>query len=302
MTHQAFDYTHSENEFAEMRALLRKAAAHSKLPLSWRLAQHENWYYASLYTEPREYFTSRVQLWRDESGQLGAFCIRYYNTSHLVLDPALQKDTQMQETILDWVETHWSGAEQAVELHAYELDIQQRRLLAQRGYLDEGYISWLRIYDLAREIPAAALPPGFRFATLAETGAREERIDLERAVWKRPDLDEAWFKGKSSSPIYSFDWDLLAVSSQRELAAFVLLWVDWQYHSAEIDPMGTHPDYRHQGIARALVIEAYQRLCSAGISRLTIESEADPDHPANRLYASLNPIETHRCHRWVKRF
>lgn len=302
MIYQAYNYTHSESEFAEMRALLRKTAAHSKLPLTWRLAQHENWYYASLYTEPREYFTSRVQLWRDTSGKLGAFCIRCCDTGHLILDPALEKDMEMRAAMLEWVETHWGNANRAVELLAYEQDIEQHHLLAQRGYLDEGYVSWLRVYDITREIPAAALPSGFRFATLAETGAREERIELERAVWKRPDLDETWFKGKSSSPVYSFDWDILAVSSQRELAAFVVVWVDWQNHSAEIDPMGTHPDYRHQGIARALVIEAFQRLNTAGISRLTIESESDPDHPANRLYASLDPIGTHRSHRWVKRF
>jgi len=302
MTFQSCAYTHSDSEYAETRDLIRKAAAQSKLPRTWRLASHENWYYASMYLEPREYFTSRVQLWRDDSGKLGGFCIRYYDTTHLVLDPALEKDGALKESMLDWAENHWAGQNGALEVLAYEQDIEQRRLLAGRGYLDEGYVSWLRVYDLTGEIPSAALPPGFHFATLAETGARDERIALEQAVWKRPDLDEAWFRGKSSSPYYSLDWDILAVSPQRELAAFVVVWVDWAQHSAEIDPMGTHPDYRHQGIARAIVVEALQRLAAAGITRLTIESEADPDYPANRLYASLNPVETHRCRRWVKRF
>ena len=296
MTLQAFNFTHSESEFGEMRALLRAACAASKRPLTWRLPQHENWHYAAPLPQ------QRAHLWRDPSGSLAAFCLSSDSVTHLVLAPAFEHDAQLKETLLDWVEEHWSSPGQPVELLAYEHDIEQRRLLAQRGYLDEGYVSWLRVYDLNRDMPGAALPPGFRFATLAESGTRDERIELERAVWKKPGLDQDWFKGRNASPFYSFDWDLLAVSSQRELAAFVLLWLDKQYHSAEIAPMGTAPDYRHQGIARALVIEAYQRLSAAGISRLTIESESDPDHPANRLYASLSPIETHGGRRWVKRF
>ena len=294
-------YTHSASVFAEMRALLRRTCAARRFPQPLRLSQLESWYYAPLRLEPPEYFSARANLWRAADGRLAAFCLRADETAHCVVDPDLADGISVQGELLDWMEANW--AHDAVKARAYEADIDQRSILARRGYLDEGYASTLRVYDLERPCASAALPAGFRFATLAETGAREARIALEQAVWThaRPAPGEAWFKGKTASPFYSFDWDLLALSSQRDLAAFVLVWVDWQDHSAEIDPMGPHPDYRHQGIARALVIEAFQRLAAAGVTRLYIESDADPDAPANRLYASLDPIQTHIAHRWVKR-
>ena len=298
------DDIHSASIYAEMRALLRQSCAARKIPQPLRLSRLEAWYYAPQALEPPEYFNSRAHLWRAPDGRLAAFCLRADATVHCVVDPALPNGPSIEEELLDWVEANWSGPHPVeCEARAYELDLEQRRLFAQRGYLDAGYASTLRIYDLNRPYAAAALPSRFRFATLAETGAREERIALEQAVWthERPAPSQAWFRGKTASPFYSFDWDLLAISSQGELAAFILVWVDWQNHCAEIDPMGTHPDYRHQGIARAVVIEAFQRLASAGITRLYIESDADPDAPANRLYASLDPVQTHIARRWIKR-
>jgi len=81
------DFIPAEGEFGEMRELVRKASFHNPLPQTWRLAQHENWYYASLYLEEPEYFARRARLWRDEMGTLRAFCLRYYDTLHMVLDP-----------------------------------------------------------------------------------------------------------------------------------------------------------------------------------------------------------------------
>ena len=56
------DYTHSEAEIEEMRALLVKSYAMSLKPFNWRLAVAENLIYASRYLEPPEYFTSRGHL------------------------------------------------------------------------------------------------------------------------------------------------------------------------------------------------------------------------------------------------
>jgi hypothetical protein len=86
MEFYAKNYTHSEAEIEEMRALLVKSYAESFKPFNWRLAVTENWIYASRYSEPLEYFTSRVHLWRNVSGELVAFVIRGTNLTNLQVD------------------------------------------------------------------------------------------------------------------------------------------------------------------------------------------------------------------------
>lgn len=75
-------YTHSEAEFEEMRALLVYSYTVSRKPFDWRLAALENWNHGSRYLEPLEYFTSRAHLWRNDTGELVSFLIRYYDMTY----------------------------------------------------------------------------------------------------------------------------------------------------------------------------------------------------------------------------
>jgi ribosomal protein S18 acetylase RimI-like enzyme len=68
----------------------------------------------------------------------------------------------------------------------------------------------------------------------------------------------------------------------------------------EIDPIGTHPDYRGRGLARALVAGSLQRMRAAGMHYASIACEAD-DVVVNRLYASFGPVETYLGNHWIKR-
>jgi ribosomal protein S18 acetylase RimI-like enzyme len=156
----------------------------------------------------------------------------------------------------------------------------------------------VRIYDLAKPYSEAALPPGFRITTLAENGNTAERIALENSIWGVK-LDEVWFRGKSSAPSYSLDWDLLVVSPEGRQVAACLVWIDSRNHLAEIDPLGTHPDYRGRGLARALVLESFRRMRASGMRYAYIASEYY-GNVVNHLYASLQPIETYQGHHWIK--
>jgi ribosomal protein S18 acetylase RimI-like enzyme len=106
-------------------------------------------------------------------------------------------------------------------------------------------------------------------------------------------------RGKSSAPGYSFDWDLIAVSPEGKQVAQSLVWLYPGNQTAEIDPVGTHPDYRKRGLARALVLESFKRMGNCGIRHAYIASETQ-DPIVSHLYASLKPIETYQGYQWVK--
>jgi mycothiol synthase len=289
------DYTHSVTEFEEMRELLIKSYLVSRKPLNWRLAMVENWNYASRYLEPIEYFTSRVHLWRNNVGELVGFLIR---DNFLTFLQVHYEYRYLEARMMDWAESNWSGNKSRVDTMVYDWDIERQKLLAQRGYENQGAIEDVRIYDLSRKYPIVTLPPGFRITSLAEHGHYPERVDLENSVWGAS-LDEAWCKGKSSAPSYSFEWDLVTVSPDGRLAAQSLVWLYPGNQSAEIDPVGTHPEYRKRGLSRAMVLESFKRMRDIGLQCAYIASETQ-DPIVSHLYSSLQPIELYQGYHWSK--
>jgi GNAT superfamily N-acetyltransferase len=289
------NYTHSETEIGELRALLVKSYAVSLKPFNWRLALTENWFYASRYLEPPEYFTGRVHLWRKATGELVAFVIQGKNFTNIQVDYEYRF---LEAGIFAWVEGHPLEGQGTISTMVYNWDIERQMLLAERGYQNLGAIEDVRLYALARTYPPAVLPPGYQFASLAEYTDYSEYIELTNRVWG-VSLDEAWFRGKSSAPSYSFDWDLLVMSPKGRQAAYSLVWLYPQNHTAEIDPLGTHPDHRQRGLSRALILESFKRLRENGFCYTYIASEtADP--VVSHLYSSLQPVETFQGFHWTK--
>jgi ribosomal protein S18 acetylase RimI-like enzyme len=125
-------------------------------------------------------------------------------------------------------------------------------------------------------------------------------VATERLVFNSDYLDQNWFEGKCSAPSYSLDWDLSVISPEGQHVAFALAWIDRQNKAAQIDPVGTHPDYRRRGFAKALLSECFRRLYAAGILYAYIGSAPEPNI-SNCLYDSLQPVKRYVVNRWVKR-
>jgi ribosomal protein S18 acetylase RimI-like enzyme len=89
------------------------------------------------------------------------------------------------------------------------------------------------------------------------------------------------------------------VSPDGQQVAASLVWIDPVNESAEIDPLGTHPDYRRRGLARAILRESFRRMQARGLRYAYIAANA-ANPVSNQLYASLQPVETYDGHSWVK--
>lgn len=287
-------YSHTAAEIAEVQALLIKSYGVSLKPFNWRCAVFENWIYASRYLEPLEYFTKRVHLWRADTGELAACVIRGTNFTNMQISYDYRF---LENEIFRWAEENFLDKKPVINM-VYDWDVERQALLTDRGYRNEGEIEDVRIYDLTQNYPQAALPSGYRITTLAEYGNYAELIDLVNQVWGAS-LDEAWLRGKSSAPGYSLDRKLLVVSPEGRLAAYCLFWLYPDNKTAEIDPIGTHPNHRNRGLARALVLESFRRMHESGMEHAYIASESE-DAVVSHLYASLHPVEYYQGFKWTK--
>jgi mycothiol synthase len=287
-------YSHTAAEIAEVQALLIKSYGVSLKPFNWRGAVFENWIYASRYLEPLEYFTKGVHLWRADAGELAAGVIRGTHFTNVQISYDYRF---LENEIFRWAEENPLDQKPVIAM-VYDWDEDRQGLLKKRGYRDEGTIEDVRIFDLARGYPPVALPSGYRITSLAEYGNFTELIDLVNQVWGMS-LNETWFRGKSSAPGYSLDRKLLVVSPEGRLAAYCLFWFYPDNKTAEIDPIGTHPDHRGRGLARALVLESFSLMRKYGMRFAYIASESE-DPVVSHLYASLQPIVTYQGCKWIR--
>ncbi len=296
MTFTDLPYTHTDEEFEEMRALLSQSYLEERRPRNWRLALAENWAMGSRFLEPKEYFTSRVRLWRNGDGELAGFLIR----GNMLVHPEVRYcDSDLVDEMLDWAEENWSGEGNNISALAYDWDEERQQQLTKRGYKNQKRIEEVRIYDLGRDYPEPELPDGFRIRSMKEVGDPQARVYLENNIWDAS-LDMAWFKGKSSAPSYSLDLDLVAVSPSGKLAASSLVWLYPTTRTAEIDPLGTHPEFRRLGLARAMVLESFKHMQAHDMQYAYIASDTQ-NNAINRLYSSLRPVETYYGYLWTRK-
>ena len=107
-------------------------------------------------------------------------------------------------------------------------------------------------------------------------------------------------RAKITAPTYAPEWNLAVISPEGEHVAFCLARLDRRNRVAEIDPIGTRPEYQRRGFAKAVVAECFRRLRTHGMRYAYIGSGPEPA-VGNRLYESLGPVETYLEHQWVKR-
>jgi len=90
----------------------------------------------------------------------------------------------------------------------------------------------------------------------------------------------------STASFYQEDLDIVAVAPDGKFAAFCTARIDPLSKIAELEPVGTHPDHRKRGLARAVICESLKRLEKYKPSALVI-LEAAPSDGARRLYKSV---------------
>jgi len=90
----------------------------------------------------------------------------------------------------------------------------------------------------------------------------------------------------STASFYREDLDIVAVGPNGEFAAFCTARIDPLSKIAELEPVGTHPDHRRLGLAKAVIRESLKRLEKYKPSLIVILGAA-PTEEARKLYDSV---------------
>lgn len=118
---------------------------------------------------------------------------------------------------------------------------------------------------------AGPLPDGFSFTSISDDPhLKSERVKIHQAVWHPSKVTLDAYEHLRTAPTYRPELDIALVAPDGRFAAYALGWYDPNTRIGIQEPVGTHPDFRGQGLGRLTVQEVTRRLIAAGANRITI--------------------------------
>jgi predicted N-acetyltransferase YhbS len=155
-------------------------------------------------------------------------------------------------------------------------------------------------YTITGEVPPSTLPEGYQIRSMAAEGSDIDRRRKAFGVaFNHPDPKD-WpsrlsYEGLQQAPNYRADLDIYVVAPDGEYAAFCIGWWDEVNKIASLEPVGTAPEHRRKGLARAAVYEAIRRSAALGAERIFLGSDQE-------FYLAIGFELALPAHHWVKKF
>jgi len=285
-------YSGYKKEYYEMRDLLVKSAKLSQKPLNWLIGRLDNWRYAA-FTDKIDkdpaYYQKNAHLWKNEKGELIGFFISENGKNYfeIMIHPEYRF---IENEILEWILENWVGTKSRLVTGVYAWDEKRIQMLMDHRFVNKGTLAVDFRYDTRIYKKDLDIGNDQNFETFSEKYNYKNHIETQRLAFGRTkdQLDREWFETKCLAPGYSSDWDFIVVNSKGEHLAFCVAWLDAENKIAEIDPVGTHPDHRRKGLARAVINNCFVQLRKNGIKSAQILGFSDM---TKKLYRSLHPVE-----------
>jgi gamma-glutamylcyclotransferase len=170
----------------------------------------------------------------------------------------------------------------------------------QAGGYEPGHAFRSYEWDLTGELPRAESPPGWTLRHLEGESEADARRAASHAAFRSsmpPDMHLERYLGLMRSPVYDRERDLVAVSEDGRIGAFMIWWADEKSRIAQIEPFGTHPDFQRRGVGRALLYHGLGEMKRAGMKLARVCTE-DDRAAATAFYESSGFVDVGRLRWW----
>ena len=169
--------------------------------------------------------------------------------------------------------------------HGYESDVE--------ALGDTGDWTQLNERDLS-DVEQPVLPAGFRYRTAADAGP-EAAVRAHVDAWSPTAYTAQSYEDVRRAPGYRGDLHVLVEAPDGTMACSTIMWLDELNRTVEFEPVGTHPDYRRLGLARAMMLHGMRLARAAGATHATVVCLGAAGHPKARgLYYGVGFRELSR--------
>jgi mycothiol synthase len=242
-----------------------------------------------------------IWVWEDSGKIIGAVHAEYDGSAFFQLSPYY---SQLEPNMLAWAEQHLAVSkdeELSLEVWAYEGDKRRNAIFAASGFKQSPFfMNNRRREDNQQTIPVAPMPIGFEIRCVERSHEDCTQIAaLLNAAFHRDFHQPEEYANFQSAPHYQPELDLVAVASDGRIVANAQVTIVPENAYAEFEPICTHPDYQHRGIARSLMAEGLRMLRTRGIKTAYVDAASD-NPVSNALYEQMGFTDVKRLFLWKK--
>ncbi|MCK4497793.1 GNAT family N-acetyltransferase [Candidatus Bathyarchaeota archaeon] len=294
------DY-HWEKDFESCRRFLANIFSIRKTYTNWIPSELENLKFGPGGTEYEDGEDEYLKIWEafDETQQnaLRITAISYTKPSGNCWLSVHPNDTSVVREIVLWMQNRVKEVE--MKLVVDDKDETLILLLSDFGFSKGEIEGDKQIRPIDSPVPTYSLPEGYTIRNAVIEKDFKEYREVQMTVFPHiVSMSKELLKVYSTASFYREDLDIVAVGPDGKFTAFCTARIDPRSKIAELEPVGTHPDHRKLGLARAVICESLKRLEKHEPSAVVILGAA-PTDGARRLYESVGFVNEGARHYWV---
>ncbi|UCH04868.1 MAG: hypothetical protein JSW05_01550 [Candidatus Thorarchaeota archaeon] len=300
-----------EDDFESVRAFLAQTHGMTRSFRNWVPSQFENIRYGPGGEEYKADDNDLIEVWEaidesEESGSPKIVAVTNRSPPSLYWIHIHPEYTDLESEIISTIEEDHRELcvkeKQDFEIRTLiqETDEDRQALYSGRGYQKTDLWEYNRRRPLDPPILEYEVPEGFaiRSVDVEEDFSRYREVLV--AVFPHcGKMTKRTARTYTEASFYKEDLDLVVVTPEGSFAAFATVRLDPVSRIAELEPVGTHPDYRRLGLGRSVICEGLNRLQKYKPSVICIPGAAATE-AANRLYDSVGFIDKVAVHLWRK--
>lgn len=211
----------------------------------------------------------------------------------------------LEREIFEWIERHRlekkenANKKEKLGIHTIEGNSVRELLLSELGYKKGETSMYLRLRPADLPVPDVRCPESYKIRSVKGRSDYDHLASVIRLVFGHGEWFNAEiYEGITRCSFYKQDLDLVAVAPNGTFASFCTLRIDPISKITNLEPVGTHPDYRKLGLAKALIFEGLRRAVRYNPALFYVGAANTP--AANRLYDSVGYTEKLAEYCWFK--
>lgn len=265
--------------------------------------------------EPGTDWSSRVRLWPDPAEPDGPVLgYAWHNPPadldwHHRADLAPDVRAALVDEAIDWAEglvrtaaaAGGVPAPDALQTWTLDGDTTLESMLRERAFApaaEPTYTHWYRRLDVGT-IEAPVVPPGYTVRGVRFPDDLERRVEVHRAAFAPSRMTVEKYGRLPGMRHWAPERDIVVEAPDGSFASFTNAWLDHVAGIGELEPVGTHPDHRRLGLAKAAILAALAVLRDDGARDCLVLSQRT-NVASEALYASagFEAVSAHR--QWTR--